>query len=238
MEFEQDMPLLVTTAILGAAPNTVLGDPISRLQTTEYALSRIASLYPEQDVVVCDGSGYDLRPRLEGLGNKFEFLSFVNDSEKVQVIGKGYGEGEIIDYALEESNTLKNAGHFIKITGKLWVTNLPALIHGFNGHCGFSYHGFRSLKFMDTRFYIVAKEFFNEHLRDGYKSVDESQNKIIEEVYKSILQEFPVRDVLLKSSPRLFGTSGTTGRIEATGFLKNASKTVRHRASIHFNTYL
>ena len=42
--------------------------------------------------------------------------------------GKGYGEGEIIEYALKNSAFLHSEREFIKLTGRITIENLDAII--------------------------------------------------------------------------------------------------------------
>jgi len=60
-----------------------------------------------------------LKELAEQNGKDFEFLN-ASESRKAAYRGKGYGEGEIIRFALANSRLLREATHFYKITGKLY----------------------------------------------------------------------------------------------------------------------
>lgn len=42
----------------------------------------------------------------------------------IELCGKGYGEGEIIEYGLKYSELLRGAAYFCKLTGRLKVENI------------------------------------------------------------------------------------------------------------------
>ena len=83
----------------------------------EYAesLKKLMVAKSVDKVVFCENSGdeqaveklreqlYDGKPE-----NKLEILSFQGDGDKVAKYGKGYGEGQVIKYALHNSRFLKN----------------------------------------------------------------------------------------------------------------------------------
>jgi hypothetical protein len=79
------------------------------------------------DVIVCDNSNYDYSEKLDK-SNKVEFLSF--DGNHVKNRGKGYGECEIIKYALENSSIIEKMNEhdrLIVITGRIIINNLKNL---------------------------------------------------------------------------------------------------------------
>ena len=59
---------------------------------------------------------------------EIEILVFRGTIEKIILQGKGYGEGEILQYLLNNSRLIKNAVSFIKLTGRLTVTNFDQVI--------------------------------------------------------------------------------------------------------------
>ena len=55
---------------------------------------------------------------------KLESLSFTGNEKRIASCGKGYGEDDIIEYALKHSDLLKEATYFCKLTGWLKVDNI------------------------------------------------------------------------------------------------------------------
>ena len=178
--------------------------------------------------VFCDGSGYDVTRDLEASGvidtSRIEVVTFENDRGEVLAKGKGYGEGQITKYALENSAILKAATSFAKCTGKLWVDNYWSCRRSYNGTAGFSYFGFLSIHAIDTRFFIARKDFFNEMLRESYVNCDDSRGKFLENVYLDALSATDRRTWLLPVFPRIRGLSGTSGEEYQSSAFKQIGK--------------
>ena len=173
-------------------------------------------------IVICDGSGFDFTEvvRERWPHANIETLTFVNDIESVAKLGKGFGEGQIIDFALRNSRLMRRQKHFMKCTAKLWVGNIRHVLRDWTGDNNFvnlrkdpsGDNAMRTGK-VNTRFFIVGRKFFDMHLRDAYLAVDRRRGHFIE-------HEFGDRLVRLNSNssfafatkPRIHGVSGTTGR--------------------------
>lgn len=69
-------------------------------------------------------------------GKDFEFLN-APESPKAALRGKGYGEGEIIRYALGNSRLLGEANCFYKITGKLYCPEVGRYFDDGEDNCFF-----------------------------------------------------------------------------------------------------
>lgn len=85
-----------------------------------------------RNIVICDNTlpDYDFQPlrRLaKESGKNIEILTFPGDREEVKKKGKGYGEGEIIKHALENSQLIENCDSFYKITGRVFVNNFETI---------------------------------------------------------------------------------------------------------------
>ena len=77
--------LLITSSIRVSAPLTALTDPAVRLAHTLDALRLWVAAYPTLQVVVCDGSNFDLTAAVQQQMPQasVECLSFENDQEQV-----------------------------------------------------------------------------------------------------------------------------------------------------------
>jgi hypothetical protein len=227
------LPILLTSAVTATAPFTKITDPSKRAAATVRALSKWMALCKDTDFVLCDGSGYDLTRDLEGWPaidrSRIEVLTFENDRDQVGLKGKGHGEGEIIRYALSNSATLKSAASFAKCTGKLWVDNYGSCRKVYNGIAGFSHFGFLKLIAIDTRFFIVQKDFFEAHLMLSYIWCDDSRGRYLENVYLDSLSGIDRKHWMLPVYPRIRGLSGTSGEEYGTNTLKRAGKNLAIR---------
>jgi hypothetical protein len=159
-------PLLVTSAVRPSDPTVVLSNHDQRIRYTLDALSEWLRMHPTLQIVICDGSGYDFSPVLVQMfpNHRIEALHFQNSSALVRQLGKGYGEGEIVKYALQHSNLLASSTFFAKCTSKLWVNNFDACVRHWNGTMLFQAKISNVLKnsplvfrHIDTRFYLIDR---------------------------------------------------------------------------------
>ena len=227
------IPILLTSAVTATAPFTKITDPSTRAQATLRALSQWMTLCKDTNFVLCDGSGYDLSRDIEGWPaidhSRVEVLAFENDRNQVSLKGKGHGEGEIIRHALDHSVTLKSATSFVKCTGKLWVENYHSCRKTYNGIAGFSHFGFLNLMAVDTRFFIVQKDFFKTHLLLSYTRCDDSRGYYLEHVYLDSLNNIDRKRWMLQVYPRTRGLSGTSGEEYRSSTLKRVGKNLAIR---------
>ena len=171
-------PVLITTAIKPSDTSARLSNVDERLELTLAGLEQLIKFNPGVIFVVCDGSNFDFSNEIQAIAAKYncrkwEFLRFQNDSRGVVRLGKGYGEGEIIKYALHNSRILAESEYFFKCTGKLWVENISEKLSGFNRKAAFCFYGAIRPKMIDTRFYLVEKKFYIEKLIDAHLSVSD-----------------------------------------------------------------
>lgn len=78
-------------------------------------------------IVFCENSNTDIGEFHNNKSCKqIELLTFDGNHDKTH--GKGYGEAEIIEYAIMNSNIIDKNAYIIKITGRLVVKNINSLI--------------------------------------------------------------------------------------------------------------
>lgn len=78
-------------------------------------------------LVVCNNSGDDFGNSFEPLSDRVEYLHFEGNNYD-RSLGKGYGEFEIVKFAIQNSRFIKQAQVIIKITGRLIISNLKSAI--------------------------------------------------------------------------------------------------------------
>ncbi len=222
------LPILLTSAITATAPFTTIADPSERVVSTLRALSWWMNSCADGRFVVCDGSGYDLSGDLDAWPaidrSRLELLAFENDRDRVKSQGKGHGEGEIIRHALAHSATLAASPSFAKCTGRLWVENYDACRRLYNGTAGFSHFGFLRVDAIDTRFFIVQKSFFAEHLLAAYSRCDDAGGVYLENVYQQCLDGIDRKRWMLPVYPKIVGRSGTSGLEYRSSVIKRLGK--------------
>jgi hypothetical protein len=231
---DERLPILLTSAIRVAAQRTKLSDASARMAATIRAISCWMDMCRDTEFVFCDGSGFDASRDFKASrsidSTRMEVITFENDRSQVQEKGKGFGEGQITKYALENSSILKSAKSFAKCTGKLGVDNFLSCRRAYNGTAGFSYIGFLSVVAIDTRFFIVQKNFFNANLLESYVNCDDSRGKYLENVYLDSLNTIDRKAWMLSVYPRICGLSGTSGKEYENGRLKQLGKNLAIKA--------
>jgi len=138
-------PLLITASLdPGNTPQVALRG--GQVRTIRYMEGLIAWLRDSsiQQIVFAKNCGLQIRSKLlkevaSSYGKELEFIQ-VQSSVRTVYQGKGFGEGDIINQALRQSEILRVAEDFIKITGKLYA---PASENIFSGKApGEFYLGF------------------------------------------------------------------------------------------------
>ena len=211
-------PLLLTSCISVSAKNTKIIDHNLRIDLTIKAIEKWLRISMDIKIVICDGSNYDFTPLIYDLfpNNRIECLCFNNNRRAVALYGKGYGEGEIINYALERSKYLKESVFFAKCTSKLWVNNYFDCLHYWNGtflcDCDFSYLKKMKLvtfKSVDTAFYFVNKNFYINNFSYAYLYVREKQRHWLEHCFRDIIVTNNIKYFMFPIAPIVLGVSGT-----------------------------
>lgn len=213
-------PLLMTSAVYPSAGYVSLDCPNERIDYTLESIRNWFARYPNISIVLCDGSGYDFTDLLivNFPGHKIECLVFKNNADLVRSKGKGYGEGEIVNFALANSKIILNNNSFIKVTSKLWAEKIPSsIIHnppdfianvGFYGKPGFLNFGL----YVDTRVYFVQKNFYINNLFHAHVNVLDADGRYLERVFADALISHS-KAILFFGSYRpfnIFGISGST----------------------------
>ena len=211
------IPILITSSVIANAPFTELKGKEERLTSMLNGLKNLSKFIgSEVSIVLCDGSGYSFekeRDLLHSIFEQIEIISFHNNGANISVKGKGYGEGEIIKYALQNSQTLKDSRDFAKLTGKIWIDNYYSCLKSYNGLCGFVFENIFRPTYIDTRFYIVNRSFFEKYLVDEYLKVSDIDGCILEKVFFNKIRTLGLmHDFALKNVPNLYGISGTTAK--------------------------
>ncbi len=171
-------------------------------------------------VVFCENSGDEpalqsLREQLaaEMTGNRLEILSFQGDHNKVAMYGKGYGEGEIINYALANSRILKNEEEFVKLTGRVTIENLDAILKKMKK--GTLYFNpvkiYGKDKQTDTKFYKLPIKVYERYFSKLYRQVRDKEGIYIEHLFWGCLKENRLSFRNTPEYPRYKGTSGSVG---------------------------
>ena len=215
------VPILLTSSVIAHDQSVALTDTAER---TKHALESIEAwqrIAPEHALVICDGSGFDFSPLMTSQfpGAQIESLHFLNNAGLVAQYGRGYGEGEIVKFALAHSTTIASAGCFAKCTSKLWVENFKQCLDQWNDKLmlkGVFLNIFSPLKksqfhHIDTRFYIANLDVYKELFLDAHLNICRERGHGLEECFRDIVLSQQLQEILTSCPPIIAGRGGGTG---------------------------
>lgn len=168
-------------------------------------------------VIFCDSSRYSLKNIEASLSSRppgtYEVLQFDGGMFPAH-LGKGYGELQIIKYALEHSTLLKECDFVVKITGRYFVKNLNEILDtiqredstdivaDYDSLSNYTYSGL----------FVAKPAFFINHLFPLQDFVDDSKKRFFEialsqAIKNAILDGMTISNFPLR--PVITGYSGT-----------------------------
>lgn len=213
-------PILITSCVIVSDQTVALKDQSSRVRLTLEAIEKWLAISPDLKLVICDGSNFNfselVRKRFPKA--KIESLYFQNNQELVKLHGKGFGEGEIVNYAIKNSEFIKQSEFFVKCTSKLWVDNFLDCLEQWNGTflCKGVFEKVFSpsrtrFAYVDTRFYLVNKDFYQNNLSTAYLNVGGEQGLSLEHCFRDVIVKKELHKVLLTVPPVICGVGGGSG---------------------------
>ncbi|CAM8393037.1 hypothetical protein MCEET85_00910 [Candidatus Methylopumilus planktonicus] len=220
-------PILITSSVKVSTPVTKLRNQEERINLTIKALGKWVQSDNNFKIIVCDGSGVDFSKQiyLKYPDANIEFLTFKNNSLLVRKYGSGYGEGEIINYALLHSQLLQKEPSFVKCTSKLYVENFREILNCYNGEliCQCTFSNVRILRSffntyakekikllsIDTRFYIINKKIYLNFFSQAYIKVRHSKTYYLEHSFLDAAIKSNLRHFISDFAFKITGVSGT-----------------------------
>jgi hypothetical protein len=215
------MTVLITTA--NNPPNGVpylqMTDPVIRTIAAKAALYFWVTQGIEQ-IVLADATGKNLlteheEAEIDKSETRVEQISYEQASEHVIKRGKGYGEGKLIEYAINNSALLAREEYFFKCTGKLYVRNFPAIAAVIktnnisNLFWRYMGDGSATQPWADCRFYYTSKNFAKNHLLPAYfKSDDNAHDYCEHHVHEALDRSMKAQR---GHRPLIAGYAGATG---------------------------
>ena len=202
----------------GQVGQLVLKNEAERLQQYKDALLFTVQSKAFTKVIFCENSAYnmecltELKEEATKCEVELELLSFAGNIKNVLMHGKGYGEGEIMDYVFANSKLLQNEPYFVKITGRLKIVNIKNICRRLcRERCYFNIPNRTIRDFYDTRLYAMPTAVFTEYFRNVYTEVWDNEGIYLEKVYTKILEEKKIRVKNFPRFPRIIGISGSLG---------------------------
>ncbi len=129
--YTNEVLIMTGTINVGKTPYVAIRDSQERLLQYLYSLVSWIKLTNITTIVFCENSNtnYDFKKLIEFSeteGKDLEVLVF-DDNYAAQKHGKGFGEGIIMEYAIQNSKSLTMATTFYKVTGRLFIQNFESI---------------------------------------------------------------------------------------------------------------
>lgn len=168
-----------------------------------------------KNIVFCENSGYDYDySQLEILANKngkkLEVLVYEGDNETIAERGKGYGEGEILEYAMMHSELIKDVSFIYKVTGRISVMNFDDIVSEEEVGKIYFNNNLYSYRTLDTRFWGMPKDLYKDLFIEQYRKVFDAKLRFLEHVFWETLSCTVLHYYQHPYFPRLDGKSGTS----------------------------
>lgn len=133
-------------------------------------------------LVFCENSGVSIdkiKETARGVKNReIEFLQFYGN-DFPRTLGKGYGELEIIKYALLHSKLLNSCDYIIKVTGRLFIKNIQKIADSLQPnkdiYVMFSMQPHPFGNIADSRIFAFKSSFAYDYLFPLHGSIDDSR---------------------------------------------------------------
>jgi len=241
------IPILITSSITPHDKGVKLADPQQRLFHAIESITQWIRVAPASSFVLCDGSSFDFQPivRERFPDTEIECLSFENDQAKIITHGRGYGEGEIVKFALNHSALLRRSDAFAKCSSKLWVENYDECLSQWRRNCLFSgvFKNTFSLSKriemvqVDTRFYVVDPDFYLKNFIDAHWQIGKSPGFGLEDCFFQRLQTIHESRYLFSGPPVICGVGGGTGKYYKDNWLRVQKEKIKSEIIKHSRVY-
>lgn len=215
------IPVLLTSSVVAHDPGVALKDTGERTRLALDSVAQWLRIDPSLRLVLCDGSNFDFSSIVANQfpSSQIECLHFENNQELVRKCGRGYGEGEIVRFALENSRLINQAGCFAKCSSKLWVENYHQCLQSWNGDLAlkgvfldaFSIFKKTRFSYIDTRFYIASCQAYKKYFLDAHLNLGPKQGHSLEDCFYDICVGQGITRSLLNVYPVIWGVGGGIG---------------------------
>jgi hypothetical protein len=212
--------ILITSAIAPPAntPALRMTDSNMRSITTKAAIFFWVG-QGQKSIVICDATASSvLTPEelaaIRKLDVRIEQLAFKQDESLLFQRGKGFAEGQLVKFAVESSQLLKQSDSFFKCTGKIFCRNFPAIrdLIARNNIGSMFWKLFESSlvdrNLVDARFFYTSRSDFLRLVLPAYEQSTET--RILEYNLAASLDPHLSRGTSLR--PQLSGFAGGLGQ--------------------------
>jgi len=224
----ESKPLLLLTASIDPkvsnTPMTFITDPEIRLSQYRSTLQKMIHSRSFGKIVFCENTNYavdfaDEKKLANNCDVELELIRFKGSHEKIKKQGKGYGEGEIIEYAIQNSTLMSKEHYFFKLTGRVQIKNIKKLLSHTDKKQLFIKYNAAEDK-VDTRFFGCSIAFYKKHLLEAYKEVNDLEGNYLEIAFFRKLKPLKRNLSVFGYYPKYLGLAGSTGQSYRMGVLK------------------
>lgn len=196
-----------------------LNDAVVRCKQYELALQFYIKKTKIKNIIFCDNSNEQLDNAFFEIAKEhkknIEFLCYQGNVEKVLAKGKGYGEGEILEYVFQHSQLIRKSKYIIKVTGRLIISNLNKILRlsykDGNYINMFTYSS--GNYFADTRFFVMKTADYRNCFLKEYMNVDDRVGQTLEICFARKICQDKIQYRSFPVSINFKGTSGSTGKV-------------------------
>lgn len=237
LENSRKIPVLLTSSVIAHDSGVSLQNSQDRIHFTLESIKHWLQIEPKLQIVICDGSNHNFSKSVDELfpESKIECLHFENDQDMVRKYGRGFGEGEIVRFAIQHSQLISKAGCFAKCTAKLWVQNFAECATDWNGELrlkGVFNHVFSPFKttqlaYIDTRFYIASCEEYKRYFEEAHYLIRKEDGYGLEDCYRDIFLQKKLSASLFSVPPVIYGVGGGTGTYYQNSLIRRLKERLR-----------
>jgi len=190
-------------------------DPNDRIKDLKESLSKWFQ-NTTFNIVFVDNSNIDvsiLREFIDKYEDRFEVLTY-DGNRYPREFGKGFGERDSINYALEHSKFMKNNGYILKCTGRYFLSNLNNILNSIDHlekYDAIVYKDNEDQSMNYSEFYYINKEIFKKYIYDI--ELNDSKGIWMEHALMHVLKNIDPKRILNVNYLGLEGISGSTNGI-------------------------
>lgn len=214
--------LLTATVDVNGCPKLKRSDPELRKNDHKEALK----LWLENTnckFVLCENSNYDLSFLNEVLDtqekrDRVELISY-DGNKNIKSVGKGYGEFDTVEYAVDNSEFIKNFTHVLKVTGRYYCSRLvESLLAVDYSKFDLIVHErkispMHKQKCANTLFWGASKEFYQSSIQPKKSKINDPGGVWAEHILLRIWNATPENQKVKFNNLGATGWSGTAGHI-------------------------
>ncbi len=173
----------------------------------------------EVPIIFCENSCFDIkriRESVRRFGDKIEFLQF-DGMNYPNYRGKGVGLMNILEYAIENSNFIKNSDFIIQVSGRYYVENINDYILFLTKEKDIYIMADirNNFKIADSRIFAFRPDFITNYLLEYKTYINDSKGIYFEHAFAKAILKAIIGDkkwASLPKRPQIIGYSASSGK--------------------------